>query len=154
MRRAPASSILRDRNPEETMMRRPVLALSLLAALAVLGPRAAAACDDHRRAPMAVSVPLPAPLPLPPPWVAGVLPPPPLVGPMGPASLSVTYAWLDANRAAYARRWGWNPWRMARYDSWYAGFRAGLDARAAGPALHARGWARGHGPGHDRGRHD
>ena len=139
------------------MIRRPVLALSLLAALASLAPRPASACDDDRRRPVVVSVPLLAPLPLPPPWVAAVLPPPRA---HGPGSLSVYRGWLEANRAAYRARWGSHPWRMARYASWYAGYRAGLEARLPGPELHAHGWDRGrghgngHGHGHGHGRLD
>jgi len=131
------------------MSRRHAFAASLLAALAALAPRPASACDDDHRRPVVVSVPLPAPLPLPPPWVAAVLPPPRA---HGPGSLSVYRGWLEANRAAYLARWGWNPWRVARYESWYVGYRAGLDARWTGPERHARGWVRGH--GHDRGRPD
>lgn len=139
------------------MIHRRVLALSLLAALAALAPRPATACDDDRRSPVVVSIPLPAPLPLPPPWVAAVLPPPRAAGPV---SLSVYMGWLEANRAAYLARWGWNPWRVARYQSWYAGQRAVLDARFTAPERHARGWGHGHGRGnghghgHDRGRPD
>ena len=131
------------------MSRRHALAASLLAVLAMSGPRAASACDGGRRAPVAHAVPLPAPLPLPPPWVAAVLPPPRAAVAVSP---SVYLGWLEANRAAYLARWGWNPWRVARYESWYAGYRAGLDARWTGPERHARGWSRGH--GHDRGRPD
>src|SRR5512137_420369 len=146
-----APSILRSPHPEETMIDRAILAASLLASLAALGPGTAAACDDDRRSPVVVSIPLPAPLPLPPPWVVTVLPPPRLAG---PASLSVYAGWLEANRAAYLARWGWNPWRVARYESWYAGQRAVIDARLRGPGRHARGWDRGRGHGHDRGHLD
>jgi hypothetical protein len=132
------------------MSRRHALAAALLAALAASGPRLAAACDDGRHAPVVVSVPLPAPLPLPPPWVAAVLPPPRLAAAAPP---SAYLGWLEANRAAYRARWGWNPWRMARYASWYAGYRAGIEARLPGPALHAQGGARGRGHGHGHG-HD
>jgi hypothetical protein len=71
-------------------------------------------------------------------------------------SLTVYYRWLDANRAAYLARWGWNPWRVARYDAWYGGYRAGLDARWA--PLGRLAWSpdgghdRKHGRGHDRDR--
>jgi len=128
----------------------PAACLAAVTALALLVPRPTAACDEHRRpAPrLTVSVPLP---PLPPPWVAAVLPPPPPGSWAGP-SLSVHYRWLDANRAAYLARWGWNPWRVARYDAWYGGYRAGLDARAAPPGRVARAHDRGHGHGHDRDR--
>jgi hypothetical protein len=66
-------------------------------------------------------------------------------------SPQVYYGWLDANRAAFMARWGWNPWRVALYDGWYREHRAGLDARFAPPPRLARvhghgrgnGWARG-----------
>ena len=45
---------------------------------------------------------------------------------------------LDANRAAYLARWGWNPWRVARYEAWYGGYRARLDARWTAPGRLAR----------------
>jgi hypothetical protein len=131
----------------------PAACLAAFAAATLLAPRLAAACDDDRPATrLAVPVSLP---PLPPPWVATVLPPPP-PGAWGGPSLSVHYRWLDANRAAFLARWGWNPWRVARYDAWYGAYRAGLDARAAPPGRIA--WARqggngrGHGHGNDRGR--
>ena len=126
--------------------------LAATASAALLVPRSAAAHDD-RRPVVAFAVSLP---PAPPPWVVAVLPPPPPPGRRGPASLTVYYRWLDANRAAYLARWGWNPWRVARYDAWYGGYRAGLDARHANRGHLARApdrWndrrdGRGHGP-HD-----
>jgi hypothetical protein len=108
----------------------PAACLAAVAALALLAPGPAAACDDDRRPSphLALAVSLP---PLPPPWVA------------------------DANRSAYLARWGWNPWRVARSEAWHGGYRAGLDARAAHSVRVAwtpgRGHGRGHG-GHDRDR--
>ena len=131
--------------------------LAATASAALLVPRFAAAHDDDRRPVVAFAVSLP---PAPPPWVVAVLPPPPLPWRQGPASLSVTYRWLDANRAAYLARWGWNPWRVARYEAWYGGYRAALDARwtnrghlARAPDRRNDRWSdrrdgRGHGP-HD-----
>lgn len=125
-----------------------VLAACLASAATLLAPRPAAACDDDRRpAPASLGA-----LPLPPPWVAVVLPPPP-PGPWGGPSLSVHYRWLDANRAAYLARFGWNPWRVARYDAWYRDYRAALDLRAAPPLRVAWEHGRGHGRGHDRRDH-
>jgi len=137
------------------MSHRPVAFAAVLVALAAAAPRPAVAHDRAPAPGFAVSVALP---PLPPPWVAAVLPPPPPRAWGGP-SLAVHYRWLDANRAAYLARWGWNPWRVARYDAWYGAYRAGLDARYAppGPVAWARrdGKGRGHGFGNGRGRgHD
>jgi hypothetical protein len=63
----------------------------------------------------------------------------------------VHYRWLDANRAAYLARWGWNPWRVARYDAWYGAYRAGLDTRHAPPGPVAWGRRDGNGRGHGYG---
>jgi hypothetical protein len=135
------------------MSHRPVAFAAVLVALAAAAPRPASAHDRAPAPGFAVSVALP---PLPPPWVAAVLPPPRA---WGGHSLAVHYRWLDANRAAYLARWGWNPWRVARYDAWYGAYRAGLDARYAppGPVAWARrdGKGRGHGFGNGWGRgHD
>ncbi len=109
------------------MNRRHAIAFAAcLAAATLLAPRPASAHDDARRPAVSLAVSLP---PAPPPWVIAVLPPPPPPWRQGPATLSVYYRWLDANRAAYLARWGWNPWRVARYEAWYGSYRAGLDAR-------------------------
>jgi len=136
------------------MSHRPVAFAAVLVALAAAAPHPASAHDRAAAPGFAVSVALP---PLPPPWVAAVLPPPPPRAWGGP-SLAVHYRWLEANRAAYLARWGWNPWRVARYDAWYGAYRAGLDARYAppGPVAWARrdGKGRGHGNGWGRGHDD
>jgi hypothetical protein len=41
------------------------------------------------------------------------------------------YGLLDQERARFQRRWGWNPWRVARFDAWYGQRRAELDGRWA-----------------------
>ena len=127
--------------------------LAAFAAAALLVPRPASAHDGRWRPIPRLAVPLP---PAPPPWVAAVLPPPPPLAFRGAPSLSVYYGWLDANRAAFRVRWGWNPWRVARYDAWYGGYRAGLDARRSPPGhmawAHGRGYDRGYDRGHDRDR--
>jgi hypothetical protein len=125
------------------------VAASLAAILAatLLAPRSAAAHDDGRRPVPSFAVTLP---PAPPPWVAVVLPPPP--GHRALPSPSVYYRWLDANRAAYLARWGWNPWRVARYEAWYGDYRTGLDARwTAGRRL---AWAPDHRDERGRGHRD
>ncbi len=128
-----------------------IAAVSLSAAVALAAlvalPRPARACEPAPRVTVGVAVPLP---PAPPAWVVAALPPP-VATPRAPVSPSVYLAWLDANRAAYRARWGWNPWRMARYDAWYRDHRAELDARwTPGPARLA--WAPSHGRGH--GKHE
>jgi len=40
--------------------------------------------------------------------------------------------WLEWARARFYRRWGSNPWRVARFDAWYGWRRAELDRRWAG----------------------
>jgi hypothetical protein len=125
------------------MNHRPALFAAALSLLALSAPRLAAAHDDDHRRTSGVAVAL---APPPPYWVAAVLPPPPPSGPWGGPSPNVYYGWLDANRAAFLARWGWNPWRVARYESWYRGYRADLDARWTMPDRHGRK----HGP--DRGR--
>ncbi len=136
---------------------RPAPLLACIAVAAALSlPSPATAHEGHGRPVVSVAVPLP---PAPPPWVAGVLPPP-APGPWGQPSLTVYLAWLDANRAAYLARFGWNPWRVARYESWYRPYRAGLVAWQPPPpavAWHRGEWRghggeRGRGPG--RGGHD
>jgi hypothetical protein len=133
----------------------PAISLSAAFALAALvaSPAPARACEPSPRVTVGVAVPFP---PAPPPWVAAALPPPVAV-PGAPIALSVYLAWLDANRAAYLARWGWNPWRVARYDAWYREWRAGLDERWT-PRRVAWAPARGHGYGHGkhegRGHHD
>lgn len=135
------------------MNRRRAIAVALAACLApaviLLAPRRAAAHDRAPAPTFSVSVALP---PAPPPWVAAVLPPP-SPGPWGGPSLSVYYRWLEANRAAYLARFGWNPWRVARYDAWHRGYRAALDLRAAPPVRVAWSHGRGNGRGHDRHDH-
>jgi len=42
------------------------------------------------------------------------------------------YRQLDWARARFYRRWGSNPWRVARFDAWYGWRRAELDRRWAG----------------------
>jgi hypothetical protein len=61
--------------------------------------------------------------------------------------------WLEANRAAYLARFGWNPWRVARYEAWYRGQRAALDLRVRPPVRVAWDHDRGNGRGHDRHDH-
>ena len=125
-------------------------AAAVLAVLAALVAPLAASAHDRAPAPtFAVSVALP---PVPPPWVVAALPPPG-PGPWAHLSPSVYYGWLDANRAAFLARWGWNPWRVARYDAWYGAYRAGLNARFAppGPVAWARPGGNGHGRGHGNG---
>jgi hypothetical protein len=128
----------------------PAACLAAITAIALLAAVPASACDEHGRSTAPVTFVLPAP----PPWVAAALPPP---GPWVQPSPSVYYGWLDANRAAFLARWGWNPWRVARYDAWYGAYRAGLDARYAppGPVAWARRGEKGHGHGNGWGRgHD
>jgi hypothetical protein len=120
----------------------PAACLAAITAVALLAAVPASALDDHYRPTAAVTVALPAP----PPWVAAALPPP---GPWVQPSPNVYYGWLDANRAAFLARWGWNPWRVARYDAWYGAYRAGLDVRFAPPGRVA--WARHGGNGHGHG---
>jgi hypothetical protein len=127
------------------MSHRPAAVVAVLAALAVVAPRAATAHEPAPAATFAISVALP---PAPPPWVVAALPPP-APGPRVQVTPAVYYGWLDANRAAFMARWGWNPWRIARYDAWYGAYRAGLDARFAPPARVA--WARHGGKGHGNG---
>jgi hypothetical protein len=127
------------------MSHRPAAITAVLAALALVSPRPAAAHDRAPAPAFAVSVTFP---PAPPPWVAAALPPP-APGPWVQPSPGVYYGWLDANRAAFRARWGWNPWRVARYDAWYGAYRAGLDARFAPPGRVA--WARHGGKGHGHG---
>jgi hypothetical protein len=155
------SSLLHRTNQEEEAMnrRRAVVFAACLTALALVSPFRAAAHDRAPAPTFAVSLTLP---PAPPPWVGAVLPPP-APGPWVQPSPRVYYGWLDANRAAYLARWGWNPWRVARYDAWFRAYRAGLDARFAPAPVawarpggndgrghgHGNGWGRGHGHGHD-----
>jgi hypothetical protein len=128
------------------MSHRPVCLLAAAAVLVLAAPGLATAHDRGPTAAFSVSVALP---PVPPPWVVAALPPP-APAPWVQVSPAVYYGWLDANRAAFMARWGWNPWRVARYDGWYRGYRAGLDARLAPPPRLARVHGHGNGRGHDR----
>jgi hypothetical protein len=131
------------------MSHRPAACLLAAAALVLAAPTLATA-REHAPGP---SIAVTAAVPFPPPWVVAALPPP-APGPWGQIVPTVYYGWLDANRAAFMARWGWNPWRVARYDAWYGAYRAGLDARFAPPPRYARahghgngnryGWGRGH----------
>jgi hypothetical protein len=131
------------------------LAVTVVAAVAIAlaVPLPAAAHDGVPGPSFTFSVGLP---PAPPPWVAAALPPP---WPCAPGRISPTvyYGWLDANRAAFLARWGWNPWRVARYEGWYRGYRAGLDAAFAPPArvalAHGRGYGHSRGNGWGHGHH-
>lgn len=121
-------------------------AACIAATATLLAPRPAAAHDDDRRPVAAFAVSLP---PAPPPWVVAVLPPP-APGPWGGYSPYVYSRWLEANRSAYLARFGWNPWRVSRYEAWYRGQRAALAVRAAPPVRVAWDHDRGNGRGHGR----
>jgi hypothetical protein len=134
---------------------RALLPAALLAAL-LLAPSSSAAHGGGRPAawgappppaPVGVAVILP-PVPA---WVAPYAPPPPVLAGT-PAAVALRYRWLEATRAAFLARWGHVPWRVARLEGWYRGYRAALDRRWAWAAPPHRGPAwHGH-EGMERGR--